>query len=162
MNISNSIQNFIQEETSSKDANEFLQTGKYWKEVVDVIVQVSAAALKINVHIYQNNQGLIQVLSHKSASEGKDVYIEYRRFGTAGHYNAITKDTSIPIPLNIPCAQGRGEEREPNYEKEEEEEDEEYINILLARKNISRVLPPLKKAFVDHRNTKVYKWYKAL
>ena len=107
---------------------------KYLKNVVDVIVQVSAATLKINVHIYQSNQGLIQVHSHKSASEGKDVYIKYRRFGTAGHYNANVKDTSIPIPLNIPCAQGWGEEREPNYEKEEEEEDEEYINILLARK----------------------------
>ena len=117
-----------------KDANEFLQTGKYWKEVVDVTVQVSAAALKINVHIYQSNQGLIQVLSHKSASEGKDVYIKYRRFATVGHYNAIIKDTSIPIPLYIPCAQGRGEERKPNYEKEEWEEDEEYINILLAIK----------------------------
>ena len=117
-----------------KDANEILKTGKYWKEVVDVTAQVSAAALKSNVHIYQSNQGLIQVLSHKYASEGKDVYIKYRRFGTACYFNAIIKDTSIPISFNIPYAQERGEEREPNYEKEEEEEDEEFINILLARK----------------------------
>ena len=62
----------------------------YTKDVVDLIIKIAAAALGIYVMVYQENEGITELLEVTCGLFGKKVFIKFRQndLHTQGnHYN---------------------------------------------------------------------------
>ena len=79
---------------------DFFQDRLYTKDVVDLLVQVTADALGIEIYIYQNNNGNIKQLHYKGGPITKPVHLKFThndRNPAGNHYDAIMKDEVISI-----------------------------------------------------------------
>ena len=56
---------------------DFFQSGQFVKDVVDIVIQVVADALGLNVFIYQDNRGLIEVLKISRGALCKDICVKF-------------------------------------------------------------------------------------
>ena len=80
---------------------DFFHTRNYNKDVVDLLVQVSADALGLDVHIFQNNKGKIQMLKYSGGLASKPVYLKFTHndlHPVGNHYDAVTlSDTNLRL-----------------------------------------------------------------
>ena len=82
------------------EAMDFFQDRQYTKDVVDLLVQVTADMLRIEIYIYQNHNGNIKQLQYKGGPITKPVHLKFThndRNPTGNHYDAIIKDEVISI-----------------------------------------------------------------
>ena len=56
---------------------EFFNNCDYTKDVVDVIIKIAADALGINVMVYQENQGITELLEVSGCQFGKRVFVKF-------------------------------------------------------------------------------------
>ena len=55
---------------------QFFNDGSFNRNVVDLLVQIASDALNVNIFIFQNNNGEIQVLNYRSGEFGKKIYMK--------------------------------------------------------------------------------------
>ena len=48
-----------------------------FKDIVDILVTITADALGLDLYIYQNNQGKIQVLKYSGGPISKAIYLKF-------------------------------------------------------------------------------------
>ena len=58
------------------EAMDFFNSRNYNNYVVDLLVTITADALGLDLYIYQNNRGKIQVLKYLSGPISKPVYLK--------------------------------------------------------------------------------------
>ena len=73
---------------------DFFQSFQFVKDVVDIVIKVVADALVLNVFIYQDNRGLVEVLKICGGALCKDIYVKFthnnkQRIGN--HYEPLIK-----------------------------------------------------------------------
>ena len=57
------------------EAMDFFNSRNYNNDVVDLLVTITADVLGLDLYIYQNNRGKIQVLKHSGGPSSKQVYL---------------------------------------------------------------------------------------
>ena len=73
---------------------QFFDDGLFNRNVVDLLVQIAADALNLNIFIFQNNSGEIELLNYRSSYFGKRVYMKYthdNRYAVGNHYEPLIK-----------------------------------------------------------------------
>ena len=79
------------------DMMEYFNTGRYKENVVDILIKLLADALKINLFMYANNGGKIEVQQYKGAKCDKNTTV-YVKFSSASlHYDAIICQKSANV-----------------------------------------------------------------
>ena len=82
------------------EAMDFFHYRQYTKDVVDLLVQVTADVLGIEIYIYQNHNGNIKQLQYKGGPITKPVHLKFTHNDInppGNHYDAIIKDDIISI-----------------------------------------------------------------
>ena len=77
---------------------DFFQDRQYTKDVVDLLVHVTADALGIDILIHQNHNGHLKILKYSGGPISKPVYLKLihnDRNPASNHYDAIIKDEVI-------------------------------------------------------------------
>ena len=70
------------------------QSGQFVKDVVDIVIQVVVDALGLNVLIYQDNRGLIEVLKICGGARCKDLCVKFthdNKHSIGNHYDTLIK-----------------------------------------------------------------------
>ena len=87
---------------------QFFDDSLFNRNVVNLLVQIAAHALNINIFIFQNNSGEIQVLNYRCGEFGKKVYMKYshnNHYSVGNHYEPLVKlkklNRTIPWPSNL-------------------------------------------------------------
>ena len=87
---------------------QFSDDGLFNRNVVDLLVQIASDALNVNIFIFQNNNGEIQVLNYRSGEFGKKIYMKYshdNRYSGGNHYEPLVKmkklNRTLPWPSNF-------------------------------------------------------------
>ena len=73
---------------------DFLRSGQFVKDVVDIVIQVVADALGLNVFIYQDNRGLVEVLKICGRALCKDICVKFthnNKHSIGNHYEPLIK-----------------------------------------------------------------------
>ena len=89
---------FTKSDMLLNDAVDFFQNRNYNKDIVDLLVTITADALGLDLYIYQNNQGKIQVLVYSGGTISKSVYLKFTHNDlnpVENHYDAIIKSQVI-------------------------------------------------------------------
>ena len=68
---------FTKSDLLLNDAMDFFQNRNYNKDIVDLLVTVTADVLGMDLYIYQNNQGKIQVLKYSGGPRSKPIYLKF-------------------------------------------------------------------------------------
>ena len=71
---------------------DFFQNRNYNKDIVDVLVTITADVLDLDLYIYQNNQGKIQVFKYCGGPVSKAIYLKFTHNDlkpVENHYDAI-------------------------------------------------------------------------
>ena len=55
----------------------FFEDQTYTDDIVDLLVKVTCDALKVNINIYQNNDGLVQCIPVKIQPPAKTIYLKF-------------------------------------------------------------------------------------
>ena len=72
------IPNYITNvDLSLEEILNFFNNCDYTQDVVDVIIKITADALGINVMVYQENQGITELLEVPGCQFGKTVFVKY-------------------------------------------------------------------------------------
>ena len=69
--------------------------GKFNMNVVDLLIQIFADALSLEIFILQNNEGNIQVLHVPSGTFAKKIYLKFthnNKYSAANHYIPLIKN----------------------------------------------------------------------
>ena len=77
------------------DAVDFFQNRNYNKGIADLLVTITANVLGLDLYIYQNNQGKIQVLKYSGGPISKPIYLKFTHNDlnpVENHYGAIIKN----------------------------------------------------------------------
>ena len=80
------------------EAMDFFQDRQYTKDVVDLLVLITADALGIDILIHQNHNGHFKILKYSGGSMSKPVYLKFthnNRNPAGNHYDAVIKDEVI-------------------------------------------------------------------
>ena len=70
----------------------FFNNCAYTQDVIDVLIKIAADALGINILVYQENQGITQLLELRGCQFGKTVFVKFRRndlHPQGNHYNPV-------------------------------------------------------------------------
>ena len=73
---------------------DFFQSSQFVKDVVDIVIQVVADALGLNVFIYQDNRGFIEVLKICGGALCKDICVKFthdNKHSIGNHYEPLIK-----------------------------------------------------------------------
>ena len=73
---------------------DFFLSGQFVKDVVDIVIQVVADALALNVFIYQDNRGLVEVLKICGEALCKDICVKFthdNKHSIGNHYEQLVK-----------------------------------------------------------------------
>ena len=73
---------------------DFFQRGQFVKDTVDIVIQVVADALVLNVFIYQDNRGLVEVLKICGGALCKDICVKFthnNKHSIDNHYEPLIK-----------------------------------------------------------------------
>ena len=79
-------------------ALDFFENREYTNSIVDLLVQVTCHALHVNIYIYQNHNGKIQVLHNFGGQCCKDIYLKFihnNLHSQGNHYDAIVNCTEF-------------------------------------------------------------------
>jgi hypothetical protein len=93
-----------------KDVKKFIKSRSYTDDVVDICVQATANALKINFAIYQQDNGNMQIYNQVCTDEMVPdlICLKYSREGgqsghISDHYDAIVSCAEVPVCGNLPA-----------------------------------------------------------
>ena len=132
------------------DAINFFQSRSYTDNIVDIIVQVVADCLHVDLEIYQEHEGKIQVVKVVSQNGGRKVRLKFSRSVThvlCNHYDAIVKRSRRVIPTlgyDITDVIDAWEEeylREHPHREEGEEEDGSHEESVILGAQDTRQTP---------------------
>ena len=72
---------------------DFFWSGQFVKDVVDIVIQVVVDALGLNVFIYQDNRGLVEVLKICGGALCKDMCVKFtpNKHNIGNHYEPLIK-----------------------------------------------------------------------
>ena len=73
----------------------FFDNGKFKMNVVDLLIQICADALSLEIFILHNNEGNIQVLHVPSSTFAKKIYLKFthnNKYSAANHYILLIKN----------------------------------------------------------------------
>ena len=89
------------------------------KNVVNLLVQLAADELNVNIFIFQDNSGEIQVLNYSCGEFGKKIYMKYshnNRYSVGNHYEPLVKlkklNRTVPWPSNLMKSNGTNNDEE--------------------------------------------------
>ena len=88
-------------DTLIADVIDFFASHKYNTDIIDLLMQITTDALDLDLHIYQNNAGRVQVFNFVSQNPKKVVHVKFTHDGQyplGNHYNAIT---NVQPDMNI-------------------------------------------------------------
>ena len=92
-------------DTLVADVIDFFTSRNYNTNIVDLLMRIMADALELDVNIYQENQGKLQIVNFVSdAPETKMVQVKFMHDNlhpNGNHYNAIIDMLGADINLNI-------------------------------------------------------------
>ena len=98
---------------------QFFNDGLFNRNVVDLLVQIAADALNLNIFIFQNNSGEIELLNYRSSYFGKRVYMKYthdNRYAVGNHYEPLIKVKKLrrtsPWPSSLIKSNGTNNDQE--------------------------------------------------
>ena len=80
------------------EAIDFFNSRNYNNDVVDLLVTITADALGLDLYIYQNNRGKIQVLKYSGSPISKPVYLKFTHDDLkpiGNHYDSIIKNQVV-------------------------------------------------------------------
>ena len=98
----------------------FFESKQYDRDVVDLVVIAASNALKIDLYIYQENFGAIQLKKAPGSHATKSIYVVRTEQRGKGHYDAVVKRGSrATLQLPLP----------PDDEQDEPFEVEDCYNI---------------------------------
>ena len=87
---------------------QFFDDGLFNRNVIDLLVQIAADALNVNIFKFQNNSGEIQVLNYRCGEFGKTIYMKYSHnnyYSVGNHYEPLVKlqklNRTVPWPSNL-------------------------------------------------------------
>ena len=73
------------------DVIDFFASRKYNTDIVDLLMQITTDALDLDLHIYQNNVGRVQVFNFISQNPKKAVHVKF------------THDDQYPLGKPLRC-----------------------------------------------------------
>ena len=79
-------------DTLIEDALEFFKHGNYMHDIVDLLMQITADALRLNLFIYQKSGNNIQVLNFQHPLSNRVVHVRFTHnnlHSLGNHYNSI-------------------------------------------------------------------------
>ena len=88
-------------DTLIADVIDFFASRKYNTDIVDLLMQITTDALDLDLHIYQNNAGHVQVFNFISQNPKKIVHVKFThddQYPLGNHYDAIT---NVQPDINI-------------------------------------------------------------
>ena len=88
-------------DTPIADVIDFFASHKYNTDIVDLLMQITTDALDLDLHIYQNNAGRVQVFNFISQNPKKVVHVKFThddQYPLGNHYDAIT---NVQPDINI-------------------------------------------------------------
>ena len=88
-------------DTLIADVIDFFASRKYNTDIVDLLMQITTDALDLDLHIYQNNAGCVQVFNFISQNPKKVVHVKFThddQYPLGNHYDAIT---NVQPDINI-------------------------------------------------------------
>ena len=88
-------------DTLISDVIEFFSSRNYNTSIMDLLMQITTDCLDLDLHIFQNNSGVIQVYNFTSVNPCYTVNLKFShdvKCPQANHYDAITK---IPTITNL-------------------------------------------------------------
>ena len=80
---------------------DFFASHKYNTDIVDLLMQITTDALDLDLHLYQNNVGRVQVFNFISQNPKKVVHVKFThddQYPLGNHYDAIT---NVQPDINI-------------------------------------------------------------
>ena len=83
------------------DVIDFFASCKYNTDIVDLLMQITTDALELDLHIYQNNTGRVQVFNFISENPKKVVHVKFThddQYPLGNHYDTIT---NVQPDINI-------------------------------------------------------------
>ena len=86
---------FTKSDLLLNDAVNFFQNRNYNKDIVDLLFTITADVLGLDLYIYQNNQGRIQILKYSGGPISKPIYLKFTHSDlnqVENHYDAIIKN----------------------------------------------------------------------
>ena len=104
------------------DATDFFTDKSYTADVVDVLVQVAADALKVNIMVYQKHAktAAIQVLKHACKESDKYIYLKFtynKEYPSENHYDSIVITQRARINKIVQILNEKRNEFEPGRKK---------------------------------------------
>ena len=88
-------------DTLIADVIDFFASRKYNTDIVDLLMQITIDALDLDLHIYQNNVGCVQVFNFISQNPKRVLHVKFThddKYPMGNHYDAITR---IQPDINI-------------------------------------------------------------
>ena len=98
---------------------QFFDDGLFNRNVIDLLVQIAADALNVNIFIFQDNSGEIQVLNYSCGEFGKKIYMKYSHnncYSVGNHYKPLVKlkklNRTVSWPSNLMKSNGTNNNEE--------------------------------------------------
>ena len=101
---------------------DFFRSGQFLADVVDIVIQVVADALGLNIFIYQDNNGYLEVLKVCGGALSKDLCVKFtldNMHSIGNHYEPIVREVGNE---KNPSAEVEIENEETCNEEQNEEE----------------------------------------
>ena len=76
----------------------FFRSSQFLRDVVDIVIQVVADALGLNIFIYQDSNGYLEVLKGCGGALSKDLCVKFmhdNRHSIGNHYEPIVREVEM-------------------------------------------------------------------
>ena len=106
---------------------DFFRSGQFLRDVVDIVIQVVVDALGLNIFIYQDNNGYLEVLKVCGGALSKDLCVKFthdNRHSIGNHYEPIVRE--VGNDEKNPSAEVEIENEETCNKEEQNEEELKY------------------------------------
>ena len=115
----------------------FFRSGQFLGDVVDIVIQVVADALGLNIFIYQDNNGYLEVLKVCGGALSKDLCVKFthdNRHSIGNHYKPIVRE--VGNDEKNPSVEVEIENEETINEEEQNEEELKYKPTIEDERSI--------------------------
>ena len=83
---------------------DFLRSSQFLRDVVDIVIQVVADACGLNIFIYQDNNGYLEVLKVCGGALSKDLCVKFmhdNRHSLGSHYEPIVREVGNDEKIQV-------------------------------------------------------------
>ena len=116
---------------------DFFRSGQFLRDVVDIVIQVVVDALGLNIFIYQDNNGYLEVLKVCGGALSKDLCVKFthdNRHSIGDHYEPIVRE--VGNDQKNRSAEVEIENEETCNEEEQNEEELKYKPTIEDERSI--------------------------